>query len=182
MPNPIPGNQIEYDPLPEYPFVKSSPLHLDAGESLALEAGSKAKWNITPLQVQAGEVYRFEASGTWHDASIRSGPEGYQSPNIWFRLVAWLRRVPKANWFALVCMIDQDKSTRFDFTHGERFDRGHVTVEATMSKDGFLNCFANDLPFTYWNNSGSVRLKITRLPLKTPLLKTLDTVVSEGVT
>lgn len=181
MPNPIPQNQIEYDPPPEYPFVGSSPVRLEMGESLVLEIESKAKWNVTPLRVQAREVYRFEASGTWHDASIPSGPKGYQSPNIGFRLVAWLRRVPKANWFALVCMIDRDTSTRFDFTHGEQSDHGHLTVEATMSKDGFLNCFANDLPFTYWNNSGSVQLKITRIPSKTPLLKTLDTVISEGV-
>lgn len=63
-------------------------------------------------------------------------------------------------------MIDRDESTRFDFTHGEQSVTAQskkVTVERTIAKDGFLNCFANDVPFMYSNNSGWLRLKVTRI-------------------
>ena len=166
VPDPIPSNQIEHEVPADPLFQSSSPVQLNPGESLKLRIDSRPKWNVTPLRVQAGEIYRFEAAGVWYDASIRSGPQGYPSPNLIFRILQRLRRTSGANWFALVCMIDRDTSTRFDFTRGTVSGSGQqqiVSVEQTMTKDGFLTCYANDLPFTYGNNSGSVRLKITRV-------------------
>lgn len=74
-------------------------------------------------------------------------------------------------------MIDRDKSTTFDFTKGEQSVTGQskkVTLERTIPKDGFLNCFANDVPFRYGNNSGWLRLKITRIAEKTPTFNNLE--------
>jgi hypothetical protein len=175
LPDPVPPNQIEADPAPVPPFVNWNPVQLEVGESLTIDIAARPKWNIAPLQVKSGETYRFEASGTWHDASIATGPKGYPSPTLLFRLFEWLRRRPKANWFALVCMVDRDKATAFDFTYAETSEEGRwpkVTIEQKITKDGFLNCFANDLPFMYRNNSGAVKLVITRIAEKTPVLKT----------
>jgi uncharacterized protein (DUF2235 family) len=165
LPNPIPPDQIESEPPPVPPFVSWDSTHLEVGDRFSVEIASKVKWNITPLAVRAGTKYRFEASGTWHDASIVSGPAGYASPRLLFRGLEWLRRVPKANWFSLICVVDQDMSTAFAMRTKDceaRVNR-KIIVERTITKDGFLNCFANDLPFMYWNNSGAVKLTVTRL-------------------
>lgn len=36
-------------------------------------------------------------------------------------------------------------------------------AQVTIEKGGELTCFANDAPFTYGNNSGSVKLLVKRL-------------------
>lgn len=157
--------KVEQEPPVQWPFVSCDPIHLGIGQQLTVCIDARPKWNITPLQVVKGENYMFKASGTWHDASIDSGPEGYErsrlsSPlkRLFFRLTERFRRMPKARWFALVCVIGHEMSTAFLACKAPGDEQ-----EVTMTADGFLNCFANDLPLFYFNNSGSVRLSVKRL-------------------
>jgi hypothetical protein len=115
---------------------------------------SLPKWNDTALQLHQGAKYRFEASGTWYDASIHTDPTGYQSPSLGFRLVARLRRRPRDNWFALIGAIGKNESSTFLIGKG---------TECEVPSDGILSCYANDLSFTYGNNSGWVKLTVTRV-------------------
>jgi len=118
---------------------------------MMLEIQARQKWNDTGFKLVAGRMYVFRASGTWNDASIRTGPQGYRSPTFFFRCLERYRRFPKADWFSLIGAIDRDLSTAFLIGLG-------TDVEAQRS--GTLTCFANDLSVMYWNNSGSVELDI----------------------
>ena len=126
---------------------------LGVGEQIDFTVFARAKLNATPLWVQQGERHRFVASGTWYDASIRTGPAGYPSRSLGFRLVAPFRRVRNANWFALIGSIHQ-KGPAFVIGDG---------AEIVMLADGLLYCFANDLPSFYFNNSGHIQVVVTRL-------------------
>ena len=62
------------------------------------------------IQVEEGEMYELTASGTWVDSTIPAGPAGYERPTNnflapLFAMLAPFRRVPKANWIALVGVV-----------------------------------------------------------------------------
>lgn len=136
------------------PDTSPYPVHLKPGENIVVGVHSRAKWNDTTLRLVQGETYQFSASGTWYDASIQTGPGGYTSPSLGFRLVEWWRRRPQDNWFALIGAIGQDESSTFAIGENTR---------KSVSQEGVLHCYANDLPFTYQNNSGWVKLTVTRI-------------------
>lgn len=149
-PSNLPKNfNVERDPAPT-PY----PVRLSPGQKMTVGVHAINKWNDTTLEVFLGETYLFEASGRWYDAGDPCGPAGYPSPNLFFRLVQWMRRVPKANWFALIGTVGQKASN--PFVIGDQ-------AQVTISENGVLHCFANDLPFMYRNNSGWVKLTVTRM-------------------
>lgn len=127
---------------------------MQVGELQSVAIPASQVWQSTGIVVNPGEQYRLAASGTWHDASIPSGPEGYPSPNALFRALEGLRRSPADNWFALIGALNQDKRTLFRIGSGTVF---------TARQPGTLCCFANDLRPMYWNNSGEVQLTVKRL-------------------
>jgi hypothetical protein len=65
------------------------------------------------LVLTAGETYDFEAKGRWLDWCISHGPAGSASASFYMRFFERFRRVPEANWFALVGAIDEDMSSAF---------------------------------------------------------------------
>jgi uncharacterized protein (DUF2235 family) len=136
------------------PDTAPYPTRLKPGDTARVGVFARAKWNNTTIEVRKGETYRFEATGTWYDASIPSGPSGYMSPSFGFRLVERLRRRPHDNWFALIGAVGQDRSAAFLVG---------AASETTIFNDGVLYCYANDLPFLYGNNSGTLKLQVTRL-------------------
>jgi len=139
----------ELEPVPhEYP------VHLEVGQTSVVGVHSSLKWEDTTLRFSKGETYRFQATGHWYDANIPSGPGGYETPGLLLRLFEPLRRFPKANWFGLIGSIDRRPSATFFI--GE-------TSERNITEDGVLHCFANDLACMYWNNSGWIKLTVTRL-------------------
>ena len=121
---------------------------------IAMEIYASQKWNNTRVQVSAGETYRFEAKGEWIDWHNKCGPEGYDSTNFILRSAEKLRRIPSAKWFALIGLVNQDLATAFVISNG---------VTKTFNQNGILYCFANDVPFMYWNNKGDIQLTITRI-------------------
>lgn len=112
-------------------------------------------WNATAIRVDASKRYRLTADGTWWDWNNQAGPEGYPSRNAAMRLVERFRRVPTADWFALIATLDRDASTAWVVGRA---------LEIVPERSGELVCFANDLVGFYWNNSGFVTLTVDELP------------------
>lgn len=126
----------------------------DGGTTMprAATVAARPRWNRTGLRVEQGSSYRLAADGVWSDRQIRCGPEGYRSPSWLFRLVERCRRHPSALWFALIGTVEGDRATRFVIGSG---------TDWTASATGELHCYANDLSFMRFNNSGAVTLTLS---------------------
>ena len=126
---------------------------MEVGESTTKTILANKKWNDTQIRLVAGEEYHFKASGQWKDWTIVCDEDGHTSPNPLLRASERFRRVPKERWFAVIGTIQQNEDTSF-----------RIGVEAKISprSTGLLYCFANDVSFMYWNNTGEIQLTVTR--------------------
>lgn len=115
---------------------------------------ARKAWNRTGIMLQAGAQYQLHARGRWTDFLIPHGPAGDPSTSAYQRLFEGRRRIPNANWFALIGAIDVDPSSCFII--GEH-------ALHTIISSGELTCFANDVRGFYWNNCGHVLLEIERV-------------------
>jgi hypothetical protein len=104
--------------------------------------------------LRGGHEFRFNATGHWTDLRYRCEADGYPSMSWLFRRLEWARRVPDAQWFALIGAMDFDRADRFVI--GKQASYQPVS-------DGELLCFANDLWATYFNNHGAVELQVTEV-------------------
>ena len=136
-------------------------MKLAPGESSPpVQVHSRKIWNATGIEVAAGERYAFRAQGEWTDFTIDASPKGYatmEAPGLSRKFLSFFehaRRMPGANWFALIGAIGQDETSAFLI--GERREDWEATG------NGELMCFANDVRMAYFNNCGSVTLTITR--------------------
>jgi hypothetical protein len=136
------------------PASAPSQTHLEPWQQTVIGVHAVVRWNDTHLLLRSGERYRFAAVGTWYDATIRSGPAGYSSVNVFQRLTERLRRSPGNDWFAVIGSVGEEEGTAFAIG---------VACEKEMTCDGVLYCFANDLLGFYFNNSGWVKLTVTRV-------------------
>ena len=122
---------------------------------MSTQSGSvnaRQQWNrVAELEANVEYEITVPAGEEWKDASIRCGPEGYT--RWWLRPFTWLRRHRPAPWFALIGVIGD----------GEPFMIGRQRV-VQPQKAGQLLCYANDASFMYWNNSGSLKVSVTRRP------------------
>ena len=119
-------------------------------------------YNRTGWRVEPGKRYALKATGQWIDLFIPCGPAGYATPPLLFYMSVLepYRRVPDANWFALIGFIDSGKRStaeRHPVIIGEGLHNWRP------GRAGELVCYANDLPWLYWNNFGSVTLEIREL-------------------
>jgi hypothetical protein len=131
------------------------PRTLEVGESIEFWVHAQIPWNDSRVDLVAGATYDFvvEDSQTWNDFSIASSAGGYGSrpgQHIWERF----RRIPTAHWLELIGTVG--KSLNCAFIIGCRLVRFSPAVS------GRFYCFANDLRFMYWNNSGSIKVEIAR--------------------
>jgi hypothetical protein len=110
-------------------------------------------WNDTGIDLSAGGVYDFVATGEWKDASIPSDADGYVSTPI-VKLFERFRRIPDARYFKLIGTIG--KST------GASVEIGVKLTGFTPAKSDRLYCFANDVRWMYWNNRGAIELTVTK--------------------
>src|SRR6266498_1837839 len=122
---------------------------LQIGQSTIVTIQARKKWNDTGIQLIAGQEYQFTAAGKWIDWFIPCEADGFPSRDLILRLTQWQRRVPSENWFALMGALDFDKTSIF------KIGAGRTLV---MNRSGTLTCFANDVPYMYWNNHGSIQL------------------------
>lgn len=161
--------------------------HLAPSEDILLEITSKQQWVKTNLYVDDGEIYRFTADGQWFDAKVAHGPsgtpqdrrqKGHKVGDWWSKLEQkWAdnppepstyspaRRFEDANWFSLIGVIangvgvDQAKKA---INEHETFLIGDENTREIKS-GGYLYCYANDAWRFYFNNQGSVKLRVKRL-------------------
>ncbi len=124
------------------------------GEATVKIIKARNRWNDTQITIKKGEIYYFESSGFWQDLSNTCDANGYNSTSSLLRSTEWLRRFPKANWFALIGSTGHSQKNFFEIGN-----KATITVE----KEGLFSCFANDVSFMYGNNSGEIKLNIKRL-------------------
>jgi uncharacterized protein (DUF2235 family) len=161
---------------------------LAAGQSVSVDVAAGEWWNATGLYLATGE-HRFSATGEWRSAASRSGPAGEKGtallhPRALGRLVGTVigqteglfRRATRNNaaaflgarredlpWMSLVGVVANEVPS----VHGERA-RPHERIAIgsgtrhEVSRPGYLYGFANDAWGFYRNNSGTVRLTVTR--------------------
>jgi hypothetical protein len=114
------------------------------------------KWNHTGFQLEEDREYRFVATGQWIDWFITYGPDGGTSGvNLFLRLFERFRRRPTDKWFALIGGVGEDESSTFLI--------GSSTPRFKATNTGELTCYANDVPWAYGNNKGSIQLTVERL-------------------
>lgn len=124
-------------------------------EAAQLRVDARCKWNNSGVRLERGGLYRYAVeAGTWRDWTKSPTADGYPSPNWWFRALEPYRRAPKEAWFALMGAYARRASTQFLIG---------LAAELPAVESGELTCFANDLPFMYWNNHGHLLLSVTRV-------------------
>lgn len=135
---------------------------LGVGDSHICEVMAKPKYNWAGVKLIKGASYSFsvEDDDTWTDKDTECGPAGWDTDDLpWYKEGAFhvaerFRRLPEANWFALVG------------AHGDEDDELFLIGESNQphvaKKDAELYLFANDLPVAYGNNSGSLMVTVTR--------------------
>jgi hypothetical protein len=96
----------------------------------------------------------MQGTGHWSDWGETHGPAGHLGAGLKYRLFAWAKRDRRAPWFALMGSLGHDSKTRFIIADG---------IEYSPPRTGDLVCWANDIWFMYWNNSGEVVLTVRRL-------------------
>jgi len=110
---------------------------------------SRRRWNDSGIQLQAGQLYAYEAQGCWTDWWIQCSAEGYE--RCWLRPLRRFRRYPSAAWFQLIASLDRRPECSWPL-HGS----GRFTAPAS----GRLWLYANDAPIAYWNNRGALRFTL----------------------
>ena len=122
---------------------------------------ARRKWNHTGVHVKPGERYSLRAAGKWRDLFIRCDADGYPTERVpaltrgLMRRFEPKRRSPAEQWFCLMGALVEDDSRIFRI--------GTVLRDWSPEQAGELLCFANDVPFAYLNNFGSIELTVQRL-------------------
>lgn len=138
---------------------------LQIGESVSIEIFSVCPWNRTGVVLEAGAHYQFQvlACDTWKDASIVCSADGWNRKDIrpilrpLVKVAEKKRRMPNANWFELIGAQDEASCPMF------RIGCRGAGWTYSPTKDGKFVAFANDLESKYSNNTGSLRLTVTRV-------------------
>ena len=126
---------------------------MNIGETQTAIILAKPHWNLTGIQLLAGEQYTMSAEGRWVDWFIPHGPEGDPSDSFYMKAFEPLRRMKKENWFALIGALNSDIASAFLIGAGCNY---------AAQTSGELTCFANDVEGFYFNNYGQVTLSVTR--------------------
>lgn len=115
--------------------------------SMKVHAGEPC--NDTGFDLAAGAKVSIVASGSWLDADIEAGPDGYER---WYLAPfrRW-RRCPEASWLELVAQVG---------TSGKPCRVG-AKGSFVAARGGRLFLYANDWRSRYGNNSGEIIAEIT---------------------
>lgn len=109
------------------------------------------QWNSTKIELSSGKQYTLTAQGLWIDFYVPCGPDGYWTLPV----VKQKLRFPQSNLFTLIGSIGSDE--------GSLFAIGSRLTNFSPDKTGELTCFANDIPYMYWNNWGSITLEVSEI-------------------
>jgi hypothetical protein len=134
---------------------KASFHSMRIGETAYICVYANKPWNDSGINVVWGQRYNFRVpeGETWIYRRRTCNADGH--PSTWLtRPWESLRRIPEARWFQLVGAIQ--RSTKSAIVIG----RGLSDLLALYP--GRLYFFANDLPWMYWSNTGTIAVRITR--------------------
>lgn len=159
---------------------------LKPGETISCTIYAKEHWNETGIYLEKGAQYILTAKGQWTDSNIKCGPGGTHDGKFHIGEVALLlgttlgklenlfrknadvvgtRRFESYPWMSLVGVVANCGNPGYDGTPDKHQDFliGEKCELKNISKSGYLYCFANDSWGFYWNNNGSVDVKIIRV-------------------
>ncbi len=130
--------------------------------SVTVKINAESYWNASGLILEKGATYNFEVieESDWKDAGKDATAEGRIVPVTGFlAAMRSLARAPDQEYFYFMGAL---RGACYDgLTCEKQFPIGKET-KFTAPADGEFCSFANDIPFMYWNNSGSIILEITR--------------------
>ena len=176
---PLPEERLQQE-REDLPFRK-----LPVDGSTRFPAYARKWWNASGVEVDVGETYRIEASGTWVDQGTPAGADGYESTAWFLQLAKRNRRLQERPWFALIAAIHPRPDLEAHNPYFESMLAGLVEsaisgvariddesslvatpngCEIEIEEPGFLYFFANDSAYSYGNNTGFLMVEVTRLP------------------
>lgn len=130
-------------------------------EPKVLRIEARERWAHTGYMIERGARYRITVppGQTWTDRTIVYGPEGGVTGAIQHAAQPLLRfkgtDERPALYFTLCGAIGESLDHAFVIGAGP--------VEFVADASGELVCFANDVPFAYGNNSGSMSFTVEKL-------------------
>jgi hypothetical protein len=130
-------------------------VRLRCGQSKSTVVDAAQLWNSSGVLLEPNNVYDITVEGDqkWSDWYILTDGDGYSREAL--RPWEFLRRVPDQNWFKLIGTIGRVETAPIAL--------GKTLWNFSPSTPGELFCFANDIRWAYWNNSGALRVAITRI-------------------
>lgn len=131
---------------------------LEVGRSVRVNIAAACLWNRSGVFVEAGHriAFRVVEVSDWRDSSIMATPDG-QINVPWFlnnRLARRLLRHREAEWYELVGCVGRKLNYAF---------RVGRSADVTITQPGELFFFANDAPWAYGNNFGTIGLDLSRI-------------------
>ncbi len=141
-------------------------FHLAEDEYVTVKIRAESYWNASGLLLKKGATYNFKVieESDWKDAGKAATAEGWVDPEPGLLAVARsLARAPDQKYFYLMGAL---RGACYDGLICEHLFPIGSETEFTAPADGEFCSFANDNPFMYWNNKGSITLKIRRLKPK----------------
>jgi len=125
------------------------------GETACVCVEADKLWNDSGIEVGPGQSYNFVVpkSESWIDYDIPCSADGYTSTPL-IKMWESLRRVPDQNWFKLIGTVG--RSVKPPIVIGSHL------MGFSPHFPGRLYFFANDLLWMYWNNKGTIHVRVTR--------------------
>ncbi len=125
---------------------------LDIGTSLKIKVYAGDKYSLETFGVKAGEQYHVHCpkGQWWVDMFIPATPNGYPNPlaNLFGQ------RVKGTRCFCLCGAYDSTDNGALAIGSDKTF---------TVTQNGILSFFANDVPGFEWNNWGSIEVCVERI-------------------
>lgn len=173
-------------PIHQCPYREE--MALPQGLPATLDVFAQQPWNATGIWLEAGRTYRYEASGEWMDATVKSGPAGSHDGHFQLAEIPQMASSAFGQVEELFKKISGNRSADFRFTKrhedmpwfclvgavangGGVDDKQHLGPHETFrigegctftpQKPGYFYAYANDAWNCYGNNRGRVSLRIS---------------------
>lgn len=164
--NYLPSNTLKFpvkDIRHAYVFRKDPPFgclfvkgQMEVGESITVNISAGNPYDQTGIFMRSGQKFRFTtASPAWNNGNKETDCNGYEGT-----ILDVLRRHNDLNMMVLTGEIFSEKNSTSYTGHYFRIGCGPRTH--TVSKTGYLVCFANDILAGYGDNSRVVTLTVRR--------------------
>jgi len=159
-------------------ILKHEWISLDKGECAKVTVYAKSRWNASNLKLDKGEyVFKTIGEQVWHDASNKVDIYGWEpvAPNgeglfpqaknvteaCWltrqfFSAVSYCQRDPNQPLFRMIGLVGGDCCADQSFAVD-------LDKKQAINNGGQFCGYANDHPWFYWNNRGSIELFIKRI-------------------